>query len=60
MMEKRNFVTSGRTVDGASEVDDIVDVGLKAFGAAKQASDKSFEKKASAEDEKSDKSDGNM
>lgn len=51
MMEKRNFVTSSRTpMEGASDVDDIIDVGSAAFRSKQNA----FEKKASAEDEKSD------
>lgn len=55
MMEKRNFVTSARTpMEGASDIDDIVDAGTIALGrACKKASD--MEKKASAEDEKSDR-----
>ena len=53
-MEKRNFVTSSRTpMEGASDVDDILNSGAKAFG-CKIRKEGSFEKKASAEDEKSD------
>ena len=55
MMEKRNFVTSARTpMEGASDVDDILDAGSEAFGFSvkKQGA---FEKKAAAEDEKSDR-----
>ena len=60
MMEKRNFVTSARTpMDGASDIDDIIAAGAESFGkCAKSASD--FEKKASAEDEKTDISDKGM
>jgi len=54
MIEKRNFVTSARTpMDGASDVDDILDAGAKAFG-CRIRKEGAFEKKASAEDEKSD------
>lgn len=54
MMEKRNFVTSARTpMEGASDVDDILDAGSKAFG-CRIRKEGAFEKKASAEDEKSD------
>ena len=54
MMEKRNFVTSARTpMDGASDIDDILDAGAKEFGVSKTENG-SFEKKASLEDEKSD------
>lgn len=56
MMEKRNFVTSVRTGAGASDIDDVLEAGAKAFGRTQKKAD-SFEKKASAEDEKSDKSD---
>lgn len=56
MMEKRNFVTSIRTGAGATDIDDILDNGAKGFGRIKKNSD-SFEKKASIEDEKSDRSD---
>jgi hypothetical protein len=55
MMEKRNCVTGSRTpMDGASDVDDILDAGSNAFGCSvkKQGA---FEKKAAAEDEKSDR-----
>lgn len=55
-MEKRNFVTSVRTGAGASDIDDVLEAGAKAFGRTQKKAD-SFEKKASAEDEKSDKSD---
>lgn len=55
MMEKRNFVTSSRTpMEGASDIDDIVDAGAEILGLrAKSAS--AMEKKASEEDEKADK-----
>lgn len=58
MMEKRNFVTSARTpMDGASDVDEILDAGATSFGKAagtvKVAA--ALEKKASEEDEKSDR-----
>lgn len=54
MMEKRNFVTSLRTpMEGASDIDDIVDAGTKAFG-LKKAAENAMEKKASDEDEKVD------
>ena len=54
MMEKRNFVTSARTpMQGAADIDDILDEGAKAFGhPVKRAG--ALEKKASAEDEKTD------
>lgn len=54
MMEKRNFVTSARTpMQGAADIDDILDAGAMAFGRpVKRAG--ALEKKASAEDEKSD------
>lgn len=56
MMEKRNFVTSARTpMDGAKDIDDILDAGAASFGKAKKAACAAFEKKASAEDEKSDR-----
>lgn len=55
MMEKRNFVTNARTpMEGAADIDDILDEGAKAFGRTMKKSGE-FEKKASAEDEKSDK-----
>lgn len=55
MMEKRNFVTNARTpMEGAADIDDILDEGAKAFGSTVKKADE-FEKKASAEDEKSDK-----
>ena len=55
MMEKRNFVTSARTpMDGASDVDDIVDAGVASLGKIRKQSD-DMEKKASEEDEKSDR-----
>lgn len=57
-MEKRNFVTSSRTpMEGASDIDDVLAAGAKAFGSGrvKKASDSSFEKKARVEDEKSDR-----
>lgn len=54
MMEKRNFVTSARTpMDGAADIDDILDAGAAAFG-RKGREANAFEKKASAEDEKAD------
>lgn len=53
-MEKRNFVTSARTpMDGASDIDDIIDVGSKALD-RDSAKKLAFEKKACAEDEKTD------
>ena len=55
MMEKRNYVTSARTpMDGAAEIDEILDAGASAFG-RRSARARAFEKKASAEDEKTDK-----
>lgn len=54
MMEKRNFVTSIRTGAGASDIDDIIEAGAKALGGAEKKAN-AFEKKASAEDEKSDR-----
>lgn len=54
MMEKRNFVTSERTpMHFAADIDDILDEGAEAFGhPVKRAG--ALEKKASAEDEKTD------
>lgn len=56
MMEKRNFVTSARTPKaGVADIDDILDA--SAAGFSRRTSTKTanaFEKKASAEDEKSD------
>ena len=55
MMEKRNFVTSARTpMEGASDIDDIIDAGTKAFGRRMSKSASAMEKKASEEDEKTD------
>lgn len=55
MMEKRNFVTSARTpLEGASDIDDIIDAGTKAFGRTQKRASV-MEKKASAEDEKTDR-----
>jgi hypothetical protein len=56
MMEKRNFVTSARTpAAGAADIDDILDAGATGFGRkAATKAENAFEKKASAEDEKSD------
>lgn len=55
MMEKRNFVTSARTpMEGASDIDDIVDAGSEVFGRARGEAS-AMEKKASSEDEKSDR-----
>jgi hypothetical protein len=55
MMEKRNFVTSARTpMEGASDIDDIVSAGTAELRRARQKSASAFEKKACAEDEKSD------
>ena len=57
MMEKRNFVTSARTpMDGASDVDDIIDAGTSAMRRRRETN--AFAKKASAEDEKSDRAHG--
>ena len=55
MMEKRNFVTSARTpMEGASDIDDIVAAGTSAFRQSRQKSASALEKRARAEDEKSD------
>lgn len=55
MMEKRNFVTSARTpMEGASDIDDIIDAGSKAFGRTQKRASV-MEKKASSEDEKTDR-----
>lgn len=56
-MEKRNFVTSIRTSEESAGVDELVDNTVHLFGGnsqnlSKKASE--YEKKASAEDEKSD------
>ena len=58
MMEKRNFVTSSRTpMEGASDIDDVLEAGAGAFGkrncTVKQAS--ALDMKSSVEDEKSDR-----
>ena len=65
-MEKRNFVTNARTPEAsASDIDDILEAGARAFGSgvSKVASAKSrgaqgsqnrFEKRARAADELSD------
>ncbi len=50
-MEKRNYVTTGRTVE---TTDDLVDSTAKLFGTEKKDSDE-FVKKASAKDEEADK-----
>lgn len=60
MMEKRNFVTSARTPEtGAADIDEVLAEGAKAFKTFKThsclKSANAFEKKASAEDEKTDK-----
>ena len=56
MMEKRNFVTSARTpMEGASDIDDIIDAGSEAFKSARAKTASALEKKASAEDELSDR-----
>lgn len=59
MMEKRNFVTSTRTPGGvtASDVDDVLDTASLSFGRRKQTVKvaQAYEKRASAEDEKSDR-----
>lgn len=54
-MEKRNYVTSGRTVETGKSVDSMIEDAAVLFGTEKKA-ENSFEKKASAEDEKSDSS----
>ena len=54
-MEKRNFVTSARTpMEGVSDIDDIVDVGTSAFRQSRRMRVSDLEKKACAQDEKSD------
>ena len=54
MMEKRNFVTSARTpMQGAADIDDILDAGARAFGRPVKHVG-ALEKKASEEDEKTD------
>lgn len=52
MIEKRNYVTSRRTVE---TVDGMIDEAAGLFGTEKKA-ENAFEKKASSEDEKSDSS----
>ena len=60
-MEKRNFVTSVRTpMEGASDIDDILEAGAASFGCGREKTGSSFEKKASDEDEMTDKADGAM
>ena len=51
-MEKRNYVTSARTVE---TTDRMIDDAAGLFGTVKKT-DNAFEKKASEEDEKSDSS----
>lgn len=59
MMEKRNFVTSVRTpMEGASDIDDILEAGAESFGCGRKEAVSSFEKKASDKDEMTDKADG--
>jgi len=54
-MEKRNFVTSARTPKaGASDIDDVLAAGAKAFGSRLSPTKDAMTKRASAEDEKSD------
>ena len=61
-MEKRNFVTSVRTTDGSSYDDAMLKSAADMFSGKRDATDKGvkdlddFVKKASAEDEKSDRS----
>lgn len=56
MMEKRNFVTSMRTpMKGAADIDDIVDAGAAVFRNERRKTASAMEKKASEEDEKSDR-----
>lgn len=57
MMEKRNFVTSARTPEaGAADIDEVLAEGAKVFKPHScQKPANAFEKKASAEDEKTDK-----
>ena len=61
-MEKRNFVTSVRTTDGSSDDDAMLKSAADMFSGKRDATDKGvkglddFVKKASAEDEKSDRS----
>jgi hypothetical protein len=57
-MEKRNFVTSSRTpMEGASDIDEVLEAGAGAFGKrnciVKQSS--AIDIKSSEEDEKSDR-----
>ena len=53
-MEKRNFVTTARTpMQGAADIDDILDAGASAFGRSAKCAC-ALEKRASAEDEKTD------
>lgn len=55
-MEKRNFVTSCRTSEASKNDDELVDSAASLFGSkAKNASE--YEKRASAEDEKTDSAD---
>lgn len=55
-MEKRNFVTSVRTpMEGASDIDDIIGAGTSAFRNARMKSASAMVKKASEEDEKTDR-----
>lgn len=54
-MEKRNFVTSFRTpMNGADDIDDIIDAGAEKMAALRRESGSKLVKKACAEDEKSD------
>lgn len=60
-MEKRNFVTSVRTTDGSSDDDAMLKAAADMFSGKTESSVKGgqgldeFVKKASAEDERSDK-----
>ena len=58
-MEKRNFVTSARVpsagASSVSDIDDVLDAGAKVFGNRLSPDKDAFTKKASAEDEKTDK-----
>lgn len=52
-MEKRNFTTAARTVDATATVDEFVETAAGLFGTTSKSATE-FEKKAQAEDERSD------
>ena len=54
-MEKRNFVTSYRTpMNGAADIDEIIDAGAEELATLRKEADAKLVKKACDEDEKAD------